>query len=319
MTAAATAISPRPLGRTGLQVTPVCVGGGPLGSMPENFGYEVPADRAIRTVRRALAGPFNFLDTAAGYSDGESERRIGAALAEAGGLPAGFVLATKVDPDSTTGDFSGAQVRRSAEGSLRRLGVDRLQLVYLHDPEVISFEEGMAPGGPVEALIRLQQQGLIEHLGVAGGPVELMARYLRTGAFEVLITHNRWTLVDRSADGLLDEAVALGVGAVNGAPFGGGILAKGTAAYRSYCYSPADDEVLRRIREMEAACAEHGVPLAAAALQFSTRDPRIASTIVGISRPERVDETVRLASWAIPQQLWDVLEPLAAPRELWQW
>jgi D-threo-aldose 1-dehydrogenase len=69
---------------------------------------------------------------------------------------------------------------------------------------------------------------------------------------------------------------------------------------------------------MEAACAEHGVPLAAAALQFSTRDPRIASTIVGISRPERVDETVRLASWEVPQQLWDVLEPLAAPRELWQ-
>jgi D-threo-aldose 1-dehydrogenase len=177
----------------------------------------------------------------------------------------------------------------------------------------------MGPGGPVETLIRLQQEGLIEHLGVAGGPVELMARYLRTGAFEVLITHNRWTLVDRSADGLLDEAVSLGIGAVNGAPFGGGILAKGTAADRNYCYSPADDEVLRRVRDMEVACAQHGVPLAAAALQFSTRDPRIASTIVGISRPERVDETVRLASWQIPQQLWDLLEPLAAPKALWQW
>ena len=316
---ATTALSPRPLGGTGLQVTPVCVGGGPLGSMPETFGYEVPADRGIQTVRRALAGPFNFLDTAAGYSDGESERRIGAALAQAGGLPAGFVLATKVDPDGRTGDFSGAQVRRSVDGSLRRLGVDRLQLVYLHDPEVISFEEGVGPGGPVETLIRLQQEGLIEHLGVAGGPVELMARYLRTGAFEVLITHNRSTLVDRSADGLLDEAVSLGIGAVNGAPFGGGILAKGTAADRNYCYSPADDEVLRRVRDMEVACAQHGVPLAAAALQFSTRDPRIASTIVGISRPERVDETVRLASWEIPQQLWDLLEPLAAPKALWQW
>jgi D-threo-aldose 1-dehydrogenase len=316
---ATTALSPRPLGTTGLQVTPVCVGGGPLGSMPETFGYEVPADRGIQTVRRALAGPFNFLDTAAGYSDGESERRIGAALAQAGGLPAGFVLATKVDPDGRTGDFSGAQVRRSVDGSLRRLGVDRLQLVYLHDPEVISFEAGMGPGGPVETLIRLQQEGLIEHLGVAGGPVELMARYLRTGAFEVLITHNRWTLVDRSADGLLDEAVSLGIGVVNGAPFGGGILAKGTATDRDYCYSPADAEVLRRVREMEVACAQHGVPLAAAALQFSTRDPRIASTIVGISRPERVDETVRLASWQIPQQLWDVLEPLAAPKALWQW
>ena len=316
---ATTALSPRPLGGTGLQVTPVCVGGGPLGSMPETFGYEVPADRGIKTVRRALAGPFNFLDTAAGYSDGESERRIGAALAEAGGLPDGFVLATKVDPDGRTGDFSGAQVRRSVDGSLRRLGVDRLQLVYLHDPEVISFEEGVGPGGPVETLIRLQQEGLIEHLGVAGGPVELMARYLGTGAFEVLITHNRWTLVDRSADGLLDEAVSLGIGAVNGAPFGGGILAKGTAADRNYCYSPADDEVLRRVRDMEVACAQHGVPLAAAALQFCTRDPRIASTIVGISRPERVDETVRLASWEIPQQLWDLLEPLAAPKALWQW
>jgi D-threo-aldose 1-dehydrogenase len=316
---ATTALSPRPLGRTGLQVTPVCVGGGTLGSMPETFGYEVPADRGIQTVRRALAGPFNFLDTAAGYSDGESERRIGAALAEAGGLPAGFVLATKVDPDATTGDFSGAQVRRSVDGSLRRLGVDRLQLVYLHDPEVISFEEGMAPAGPVETLIRLQQEGLIEHLGVAGGPVDLMARYLRTGAFEVLITHNRWTLVDRSADGLLDEAGSLGIGAVNGAPFGGGILAKGPAADPNYCYSPAADEVLRRARDMEVACARHGVPLAAAALQFSTRDPRIASTIVGISRPERVDETVRLASWEIPRQLWDVLEPLAAPKALWQW
>jgi D-threo-aldose 1-dehydrogenase len=314
-----TALGRRPLGATGLQVTPVCVGGGPLGSMPENFGYEVSAEQGIRTARRVLDGPFNFLDTAAGYSNGESERRIGAALARAGGLPEGFVLATKVDPDVETGDFSGAQVRRSAEGSLERLGLERLQLLYLHDPEVMSFDDGMAPGGPVEELVRLRHEGVVEHLGVAGGPVELMARYLRTGEFEVLITHNRWTLVDRSADDLLNEAVEMGIGVVNGAPFGGGILAKGSGTCNTYAYAPADDEVIRRIRAMEAACAEHGVPLAAAALQFSMRDPRITSTIIGISRPERVDETVRLASLPVPQRLWDALEPLAAPRELWQW
>jgi D-threo-aldose 1-dehydrogenase len=319
MTAPTTATARRPLGRTGLSVTPICVGGAPLGSMPENFGYEVPAERAIRLVRRVLAGPFNFLDTAAGYSGGESERRIGAALAAAGGVPDGFVLATKVDPDPTTGDYSGEQARRSVAGSLQRLGLDRLQLVYLHDPEEIGFEESMAAGGPVETLLQLRQEGVVEHVGVAGGPVELMARFLRTGAFEVLITHNRWTLVDRSADALLREAVSLGVGVVNGAPFGGGILAKGAGATSSYCYSPADGEVLRRIGKMEAACARHGVPLAAAALQFSTRDPRITSTIVGISRPERVDETIRLVSSEIPEPLWDELEPLAAPRELWQW
>jgi D-threo-aldose 1-dehydrogenase len=312
-------LAPRALGRTGLLVTPVCVGGGPLGSMPESFGYDVPADRAVATVRRVLAGPFNFLDTSAGYSDGESERRIGAALRAAGGLPAGFVLATKVDPDPGTGDFSAAAVRRSVEGSLDRLGLDHVPLLYLHDPERITFEAGVGSGGPVAELLRIRDEGLAGFLGVAGGPVQLMARYLRTGAFDALVTHNRWTLVDRSAAALLDEAVSLGVGVVNGAPFGGGILAKGTAASDRYAYRPAAPEVLGRIRAMEQACARRGVPLAAAALQFSLRDPRITSTIVGISTPERVEETVRFATRDVPDELWAELDPLTAPRTDWLW
>ncbi len=309
----------RPLGGTGLQVTPLCVGGAPLGSMPENFGYEVSAERGIATARRALAGPITFLDTAAGYGDGESERRIGAAIADAGGLPEGYVLATKVDRDPRTGDFSGDQVRRSIEGSLERLGLDSVQLVHLHDPEHIPFTDAMAPGGPVQALLKLRDEGVAQHLGVAGGPVGLMAQYLRTGAFEVLITHNRWTLVDRCADELLDEAVAAGIGVVNGAPFGGGILAKGTAERSDYAYTAAPPLIVERVRAMEAACRAYDVPLAAAALQFSTRNPRIASTIVGISRPERVDETLRLAAWPIPEELWEELGPLAAPAEDWLW
>jgi D-threo-aldose 1-dehydrogenase len=309
----------RPLGRTGLHVTPVCVGGAPLGSMPENFGYDVSFERGVATARRALEGPFNFLDTAAGYSGGESERRIGAALAEAGGLPDGFVLATKVDRDGATGNFSGDQVLRSVEGSLSRLGLDTIQLLYLHDPEHIGFAEAMAPGGPVETLRRLRDEGVAAHIGVAGGPVDLMAQFLRTGAFEVLITHNRWTLVDRSADRLIDEAVERGVGVVNGAPFGGGMLAKGTASGTDYAYRPARAVVVQRVRQMEEACARYDVPIAAAALQFSLRDARVTSTIVGISRPERVDETVALATWDIPDELWKIVEPLAAPAELWQW
>jgi D-threo-aldose 1-dehydrogenase len=297
----------------------VCVGGGPLGSMPENFGYDVPADQGVATVRRFLQGPLNFIDTAAGYSDGQSELRIGAALREVGGLPEGFVLATKVDRDGRTGDFSAAQVRRSLESSLERLGLEKIQLLHLHDPEHITFDEGVARGGPLEELVRIKEEGLADYLGVAGGPVELMAQYLRTGAFDALITHNRWTLVDRSANELLDEAVSLGVGVINGAPFGGGILAKGTSIFDSYAYRPASPEVLGRIRAMEQACSRHGVPLPVAALQFSLRDPRITSTIVGISKPERVDETVRYATWEVPEELWAELEPLAAPREEWLW
>jgi D-threo-aldose 1-dehydrogenase len=309
----------RPLGGTGLAVTALCVGGGPLGSMPQNFGYEVSAERGVATARRVLDGPINFLDTAAGYSDGESERRIGAALADRGGLPDGFVLATKVDRDADTGDFSGDQVRRSAAGSLARLGLETIQLLYLHDPEHISYEDGMAAGGPVEALLRLRDEGVAQHIGLAGGPVELMSRYLKTGAFEVLITHNRWTLVDRSANDLISAAVDRGIGVVNGAPFGGGMLAKGTAHSTDYAYRPAPPAIVERVRQMETACARYSVPLPAAALQFSMRDPRITSTIVGISRPERVDETLRLAGWDIPEELWRIIEPLAAPPDVWQW
>ena len=109
----------RQLGTTGLQVTPICIGTAPLGSMPETFAYEVPEERALATIRAFFAGPLNFLDTAASYGDGESERRIGIVLGELGGLPPGFVLATKADRDLQTGVFTGAQMRRSVEHRTR--------------------------------------------------------------------------------------------------------------------------------------------------------------------------------------------------------
>lgn len=307
----------RPLGRTGLEVTSVCIGGSPLGSMPDLYGYDVPAERGIETARRVFEGPFNFLDTSNNYSDGESERRIGMALREIGEVPEGFVLATKVDRDMVTGDFSGERTRRSIAESMERLGVERFQLVYLHDPENISFEAGNAPGGPLEALLEFQRQGVIDHLGVAGGPIDLMQRYIATGSFAVVITHNRFTLVDRSAEPLLADAERLGVAVVNGAPFGGGVLARGPAKVRDYAYGPAHPEVMRSIEAIDVACRRHDVPLAAAALQFSTRDARIASTIVGVSSPQRIEETAALARLPIPAELWDELATLAAPREHW--
>jgi D-threo-aldose 1-dehydrogenase len=306
----------RPLGRTGLWVSAVCAGGGPLGSMPDNFGYAVPEGRGIDTVRRVLAGPVTFLDTSNGYSGGDSERRIGAAMREVGGLPPGFVLATKVDRD-TTGDFSGARVRRSLDESLQRLGLDRVQLLYLHDPEHISFAAGVAPGGPVEELRRIREEGLVGHLGVAGGPVDLMRRYLGTGVFDVLLTHNRYTLVDRSADGLIDAAHTAGIAVVNAAVYGGGILARGTDGSSRYAYRPAPPEVLAAVRAMERICARYGVPLAAAALRFSLRDERIGSTVVGVSRPERMDECVHYATTEVPDDLWTELDELVPDTKHW--
>ncbi|ERK72125.1 MULTISPECIES: aldo/keto reductase [Leifsonia] len=299
------------LGRTGLTVSDVCVGTSALGSFPAQYGYEVDTETAVATIHRVFEGPFTFIDTSNEYGGGESEKRIGQAIREHGGVPEGVVVATKVDPLPGTTDFSGDRVRRSVEESLDRLGLDRLPLVYLHDPEKITFEEGVAPGGPLEALIALRDEGVIGHLGVAGGPIDLELQYLATEAFDAVISHNRFTLVDQSAEPLLDDAQARGVAFVNAAPFGGGMLVKGPDVVPTYCYAPVSDEVLDRVRLMEALCAEHGVPLAAAALQFSLRDPRVTSTIVGMSEPKRVEQTVELAGFEIPDALWDALLPIA--------
>ncbi len=307
----------RPLGSTGLQVTPICIGTAPLGSMLETFDYEVPEERALATLRAFFAGhsnsgtsPFNFLDTAASYGDGESERRIGIVLRELGGLPPGFVLATKADRDLQTGIFTGAQMRRSVERSLRLLGLDQLQLVYLHDPEHISFEEAMQPGGPVEVLQLCKEEGLIAHLGVAGGPIDLMKRFVETSLFEAAISHNRFTLLNREAEPLWELCTRRGVAAVNAAPYGSGLLVKGPGAYPRYMYNQASPDLLRRARQMEEACQRHSLPLAAAALQFSLRDARIVSTIVGMTRPERLAETLKLAQQSIPDELWTELNSI---------
>lgn len=308
----------RRLGSTTLEVTSVCLGTSPLADMAFLYGYGVDEETAVATVAAMLESPINFIDTSNGYgSNGESEHRIGLAIAQRGGLPEGSIIASKVDPAHGSQDFSGARVRASFEESLERLGMDRLPLLYLHDPERISFEEGIAAGGPFEALVRLKEDGLVDHIGVAGGQLDVMQKYVDTGEFDVALNHNRFTLLDQSAEALFESAAARGMGVVNAAPYGGGMLVKGPDAQPKYAYGQRDDTIRERAIEMMAACARHDVPLAAAALQFSVSDPRIHSTVVGMSSPERVSQTLGLLAVPVPQSLWDELRSLTPPREYW--
>jgi D-threo-aldose 1-dehydrogenase len=309
----------RPLGSTGLEVSRLCIGSGGLGSVPWLFGYETPEDRAVDAIGAALASDLNFIDTSAGYSDGEAERRIGLALREAGGLPDGWVLETKVDPLPGEGSFDASTVRRSVEGSLKRLGLDSLQLLHLHDPERISFADAMAKGGPVEELIKIRDEGIAAHLGVAGGPVGNLMQFLETGVFEAVLTHNRYTLLDRTAEPLIAWAADHGVGVIQGAPFGGGPLANPDAppasgipgvagtpdGPRLYAYSPMSPTTAQRFEALVTICREADVPLGAAAVQFALRDPRIGSVVVGVTRPERIAQNIAWAELDIPADVWD--------------
>ncbi len=300
------------LGRTGFAVTKLSFGSSILGDMPETFGYGVDDDRARATLKAIFASPVNFLDTARIYGHGRSEERIGATLREIGGLPEGFVIATKADRDFETNAFDGPRVRRSLEESLAALGLDHIPLLNLHDPEHASNADDIAkPGGALSELFKLREEGLVSGVGLGAGRVDLIMPLIRDWDFDVIMTHNRFTLANRNAEEMIDVCVAKGIAVLNAAPYAGGVLAKNSNTYRKYAYQDASEEMLNPIRRIEEICDRYDVPTGAAALQFSMRDKRVTSTVVGVSKPERVAQTLEWANWDIPQAAWDEL--LALP------
>ncbi|HVQ89897.1 MAG TPA: aldo/keto reductase [Mycobacteriales bacterium] len=309
----------RELGATGLRVSAVCLGGGPLGNLPATAGpgaaADPAADPAVELVKAVLNSPIRMIDTANGYGGGQSERRIAAGVAACGGLPADVVIATKVDPDGA--DYSGDRVRRSVAESIQRLGISPLPLVYLHDPESHDFATMTAPGGAVDALVGLREAGTVGHIGLAGGDVREMTRYVDLGVFEVVLIHNRWTLVDRSAGPLIEQALGGGAAVVNAAVHGGGILARPDAGLTSYGYRPAAPATLDAITRMAQVCTRHGTDLTTAALQWSLRDSRISTTIVGLTQLRTLDRTLAATQAALPEDLWDELEQLLPAPQHW--
>jgi D-threo-aldose 1-dehydrogenase len=300
------------LGRTGLTVSNIGFGTGGLTSAPD---ADTPS--AIRTaqetVRAVFDSPVHFIDTSRIYGRGRSEQRIGEVIRERGGLPAHFILATKLDKDFETNRFDGAAARRSLEASIKALGIDHFHILHLHDPEFIKDPEDISgPQGSMVELMKMKEEGFCDAVGLGAGDVDVMMPLLRDWDFDLVLTHNRFTLVNRNAEPMIDFALSRGMAVLNAAPYGGGVFAKGSVAVPKYSYRAAPAHVLDAIRQVEAICSRHGIPLGAAALQFSMRDPRITSTICGVSKPDRVAETVEWAGWQIPEVVWDELA--AVPR-----
>ena len=233
----------RPIGTTGLSVTPIGFGAGPLGGMPDTYGHDVTEETARATVRAIFDGPVNMLDTSRNYGFGRSEARIGAVVRERGGLPPGFVLATKLDRDMSTGRFDAGQARRSAEESLEALGIARFQILHLHDPEhARDLNEIVGKGGALETMFRMKEEGLVQATGIAMGRLDILLPLLNDWPFDIVLNHNRFTVVNRSAEALMDRAAARGMTFFNAAPFAGGVLAKGSAQVQRVTYQERDGQ-----------------------------------------------------------------------------
>ena len=296
---------------TGLEVTELSFGTSSLGSMPDTYGYEVSEDRAQKTLNRFFQGPVNMLDTSRNYAMGESEKRIGKAIKENGGWPNGFLLSTKLDRNMDTLVLDKNRVRESFEESLKTLNVDSVDILFLHDPEYAKdITDITKKDGAMDELFKIKNEGLAKAAGVAMGKVDIMFPLLKDWDFDVIINHNRYTLLNREANEMYDYASSKNIAIFNAAPYAGGVLAKGPDNFKKITYQDATEEKLAPAREFEKVCKKHNVELGAAALQFSLRDHRITSTICGVTSVESIEKNLAWANTNIPEEFWDEISKL---------
>ena len=296
---------------TGLEVTELSFGTSSLGSMPDTYGYEVSEDRAQKTLNRFFQGPVNMLDTSRNYAMGESEKRIGKAIKENGGWPNGFLLSTKLDRNMDTLVLDKNRVRESLEESLKTLNVDSVDILFLHDPEYAKdINDITKKGGAMDELFKIKNEGLAKAAGVAMGKVDIMFPLLKDWDFDVIINHNRYTLLNREANEMYDYASSKNIAIFNAAPYAGGVLAKGPDNFKKITYQDATEEKLAPAREFEKVCKKHNVELGAAALQFSLRDNRITSTICGVTSVESIEKNLVWANAEISGEFWDEISKL---------
>jgi D-threo-aldose 1-dehydrogenase len=304
------------IGRTGLQVTRLGMGSAPLGGLFE----DVPEAHALDTVRRALALGINFFDTAPLYGHGKAEVYLGKALA---GVPrSSYVLATKVGrllipadpsqlekrefdrplPFKPVFDFSYDAVMRSFEESLKRLNLDRIDLLHIHDPDDY-YDEAIK--GAVPALAKLRGEGVIRAVGAGMNQAEMLARFAREAEFDCFLLAGRYTLIDHTGlKELLPLSVEKGISIIIGGPYNSGVLASGAKPGAKFNYADAPEEILQKVRQVEKVCDRHEVPMKAAALQFTLAHPAVASVIPGARSVEELQDNFRLVSHPIPADFW---------------
>lgn len=296
-----------------------------------NLYRSMPDEQAAATIDAAWAAGVRYLDTAPHYGLGLSERRLGAALKDK--LRAEYILSTKVGrllvPQDAQGrqddegfdvpaaskrvwDFSEAGVRRSIEDSLERLGLDYVDIAYLHDPDVHDLAAGIAQALP--ALEKLRAEGLIKAIGVGTNSAEAALECVEAADLDLVMLAGRYTLLEQPGVPLLERCVARGTGVVNVGVFNSGLLARAEVpADANYNYEQAPKALVERARALAGVCRDFGVELPTAALQFSLRHPAVVNVTVGASRPEQIVSSAARMVEAVPEELWDALE--AVPRD----
>lgn len=293
------------VGRSNLEITRFGLGTVPLGGKYQPISDE----QALETVRSALDAGINWFDTAPRYGFGLAEQRLGKALT---GVPRGrYLLATKVgwrvSPEGiNTPDFSRDGVRRSVEASLRRLGVERVDILHIHDADD-HYRAALDEVFPV--LAEMRAQGLVRAISAGMNQWEMLADFAREADFDCFLLAGRYTLLEQGAlETFLPLCQERKIGVLVGGVLNSGILGTGARSGALYNYRAAPLTILERVARIEAVCARHGVPLHVAALQFPLAHPAVTSIVVGAGSPDEVKANVAALDAALPDDLWVELQ-----------
>ncbi|HXZ18036.1 MAG TPA: aldo/keto reductase [Roseiarcus sp.] len=325
-------IGSRKLGRTGVSLTEIGLGTAPLGDLFDR----VCDEEAAEIVAAAWDGGARYFDTSPWYGRGQSEHRLGRALYRR--PREDYVLSTKIGrllrrplkpgplkrdqwigglEFETVFDYGYDGVMRSFEDSLQRLGINRVDLLLVHDLDRWNhrnpaahdayFNQLMANGW--RALAELRDQCAVGGIGAGLNDSEAIPRFLDAFDIDFFLIAMRYTLLETDVlDEILPRCAERGVGIVIGGGYNSGILATGAVPGAMYNYRPAEPDILARVAKMEAVSARHGVPLAAAALQFPLGHPIVASIIPGAIKVGQVERNIAAFRRPIPAELWAELK-----------
>lgn len=318
----------RKLGNTQVEVSELGFGGAQIG----NVHTPVDDETAAAAIDAAWEEGIRYFDTAPHYGLGLSERRLGAAL---GSRPRGeFVVSTKVGrllvpnpaptgsdleaggfavPDDLVRhlDYSGDGVRRSIDASLRRLGMDRVDIVYVHDPDSPDHLD-QAVRESVPALCRLRDEGMVGAVGAGMNYWQPLLRIVQETDADVVMLAGRWSVLDRSGEPLLEECERRKVSVVAAAPFNSGLLSRAWPAGDAlWDHGLVPAELLAKARALAAACQEHGNTLPEAAVRFPLRHPSVASVVAGIRTAAQARTSAGYFRAKISEEAWAHLDEVA--------
>jgi D-threo-aldose 1-dehydrogenase len=314
------------IGNTGVLVPLLGIGTAPLSGMVLGDGLiDVTAhDEAVNIINRAQELGISYVDTAPLYGNGRAEARVGKS-AYASADRDSFVISTKIgrvldpvaggmkaadDPDgigdlNSVNSWTRDDVHRSIEESLKRLNMDSVEIIYVHDPDVEAYGEEQALNEAFPALIELREQGVIKAIGCGMNIWDMPLKFIQRFDLDIILIAGRYTLLDHSAlDEFLPACVERDVKITIGGPYNSGILARDLSKPVTFNYEKAPDHLVDQARKLTDICVGHGVDLKAAALQFVLAHPAVATAVPGAQSTDELEQNIAMVQQEIPNAVW---------------